>query len=420
MIDRKPALVVECALVGDVVRSVGFAREAGLTVTARGGGHSVSGASLRDGGLVVDLSRMSKVTVDPERRVAHVEGGAKLGDLDAATQAHGLAVTAGVDPATGAGGLTLGGGVGFLVRKLGLTIDSMIGAEVVLANGEIVEASESENPDLFWALRGGGGQFGIVTRFDFALHDIGTEVVVAQAFYPYEEAELILKSFRAFMAGAPDEVGCDAVLVKVPPIDPFPEAFQGKPCAAIVACHAGDPAIGRSVLAPLLELAEPFFAFIGEQPYVEFQKSFAQSSPPGNRYYWKSHFLDDLHDEAIDLAVAWAREIPGEFTQLFIEGMGGAAGRVAPEATAFPHRKARYNLGISTGWVDPARDAEEMARTRSLFDALAPHASGGVYLNYVDRDEPGRQHAAFGENYARLMSIKQAYDPDSLIGGAVG
>lgn len=417
MIDRKPALIAGCSSVEDVALAVRHAAVHGLQAVARGGGHSVSGASLPENGILVDLRGLKRIDVDPDARLARVGGGALLGELDTATQAHALAVTAGVEPETGVGGLTLGGGIGFLSRKLGLTIDNMIGAQVVLADGSVVEASEEEHPDLFWALRGGGGQFGIVTRFDFRLHPIGPDVVVAQAFYPLEKAHKAMRFVREFMRGASDDIGLVPAFLTVPPLEVFPPEWHGKSCAAIVACHFGDKETARRELQPLLGLDEPIFGFVDEMPYLQFQKTFAGASPHGGRYYWKSIFLDDLCDDLVDVMMDGIRSVPGEYTQIFLESLGGAVGRVGVGDTAFANRTARYNLGISAGWVDPSHDEQAMAATQAWFEQLKPFSDGTVYLNYLDRDETDRAKKGFGPNYERLRELKRRYDPEGRFPG---
>jgi FAD/FMN-containing dehydrogenase len=420
MIDRKPALIAKCTSVEDVVAAVKHAAAAGLKAVARCGGHSVSGASLPEGGMVIDLSGLNSVTVDPARKRAQVAGGALLGDLDAATQAHGLAVTAGVEPSTGAGGLTLGGGIGFLARKLGLTIDNLLGAQVVLADGSVVEANDTEHPDLFWAIRGGGGQFGIVTRFDLALHGIGPDVIVSQAWYPLSKAHDVMRFLEAKMVDAPDELGLVPAMLKVPPVEPFPAEFHGQLAIAMVGCHVGDEEQAKADLQPCLELGDMIFGFVGSQPYVDFQRTFADASPKGGRYYWKSIFVEELTDDLVDVLVDGAKSIPGEYTQIFMEALGGAVGRVGATDTAFSNRRARWNLGISTGWIDPALDQEAVAATRAWAERLKPYSDGTVYLNYLDRDEVDRVTAGFGPNYERLCAVKAQYDPNSLFGGALG
>ena len=420
MIDRRPALIACCESVEDVSSAVKHAAAHSMIAVARGGGHSVSGASLPEDGLMIDLTLMNSIVVDPERQFAQVGGGALLGDLDVATQAHGLAVTAGVEPSTGAGGLTLGGGIGFLARKLGLTIDNLVSAQVVLADGSIIETSEEELPDLFWALRGGGGQFGIVTRFTFALHPVGPEVVVGQAWYPIEKAHEVMRFLRNTMQEASDDLGLVPAMLKVPPVEPFPAEFHGQHAIVMVGCHTGIPAQAHAELQPCLELGDMIFGFVDNQSYVEFQKTFADASPKGGRYYWKSIFVDDLSDDLVDVLLEGIRTIPGEYTQIFMEALGGAVARIGVTNTAFSNRGARWNLGISTGWVDPAMDESAVNATRAIAEKLMQFSDGTVYLNYLDRDEVARTRAGFGPNWERLAAIKAKYDPDNVFGGPLG
>jgi len=420
MIDRRPALIARCACVEDVAAAVRYAAANGLQAVARCGGHSVSGASLPEAGLLIELSGLKAIEVDAEERIAQVGGGCLLGELDAATQEYGLAVTAGIEPSTGVGGLTLGGGIGFLGRKLGLTVDNLVGAQVVLADGSVIETNGNEHPDLFWALRGGGGQFGIVTRFDFRLHRIGPQVHAAMAFYPLERAEEALAWLREYMDSASDDLGAAISFLRLPPAEPFPAEFRGKPSLALVAGHFGAEAEARAALQPFLDQGDLIFGFVQSMPYVQFQQSLAGASPHGGRYYWKSRFIPNLTDEVARLMTAAARDFPGEYSQIFMEVMGGAIGRVGVEETAFANRNARYNLGISAGWSDSALDARAIARVRALFDALAPHSDGGVYLNYIDRDETARADEAFGPNSERLRTVKQRYDPHDLFAGPLG
>lgn len=417
MIDRKPAVIARCKNADDVVAAVRHAATTGMKAVARCGGHSVSGASLPENGMVIDLSALKQIEVDAAALVVHVGGGALLGELDAATQTHGLAVTAGIEPETGVGGLTLGGGIGFLCRKLGLTIDNLIGAQVVLADGNLVEASETSHPDLFWALRGGGGQFGIVTRFDFRVHAIGPEIVVAHAYYPLDKARDVMRYVRDFMHDAPDDVTLVPAFMKVPPVEPFPPEQHGRPCVAIIACHVGDHAAAKAELQPLLALDDLIFGFVDSMPYLEFQKTFAGSSPKGGRYYWKSIFVDDLTDDLVDVMADGIRTLPGEYTLVFMETLGGAVSRVGIEETAFANRTARYNLGLSAGWVDHGDDDTTVAACRAWFERLKPFSDGTVYLNYLDRDEAARTREGFGPNYERLCQVKAQYDPQGLFLG---
>ncbi len=414
MIDRKPAAIAECKNTGDVVAALTCAREEGIPVSVRCGGHGVSGNAVVEDGLMVDLSPMNRVAVDPAAKLARVQGGAKLGDFDRAAQAHGLATTAGVDPGTGVGGLTLGGGTGFLARKLGLAIDNLVGAEVVLADGSVVKASESDHPDLLWALKGGGGNFGIVTEFKFRLSHIGPDVLTAQVFYPFDAARDVAQAYRDFMRNAPDDVGADLFFLPVPAGEPFPEDLHGSTTVAIVACYTGKPEDAEEVLRPLTDVAEPLMRAVQPMPYLELQSTFKDAAPDGERYYWKSHFLDDIEEGLIDLLIERAQSLPGPYCNVFFEAQGGAIGRVPVDATAFPHRRAAFNIGISSGWSDPHQDGSIIEWTRSFHDSVAPFSTGGVYSNYMDFDEDERVRAAYGANLDRLKEVKARYDPENL------
>ena len=414
MIDRRPALVASCEGTADVIACVDFARRQDLPVAVRGGGHGVAGTALCEGGLVIDLSPMHDVHVDPRARTARVGGGATWGRVDHETQAFGLAVTGGVDSRTGVGGLTLGGGVGYLARACGLTIDNLLSAEVVLADGSTVTASATEHGDLFWALRGGGGGCGVVTSFEFQLHAVGPEVMTAQVFHRMDAAGEALRSYRDFMSEAPDEVACYPLFVNVPPVDPFPAEQHGRTALVLVACHAGSLEEGEEALRPLGAFGTPFFSAIAPMPYATLQQSFDTGAPDGGRFYWKAHFLDELSDGLIETLLERVDPLPRPYSNVFVECLGGAIARVAPDGTAFPHRSVRFSLGISTGWADAEDDEAAIAWTRSLFEATAPHASGGVYVNYLDRDEDDRVGAAYGANLARLEGVRRMYDPEGF------
>ncbi|HUF01085.1 MAG TPA: FAD-binding oxidoreductase [Gaiellaceae bacterium] len=413
MIDRRPVLVARCAGTADVIACVDFARGQDLALSVRGGGHGVAGKAACDG-LMIDLSHMRDVHVDAKARVARVGGGSTWGTVDHETQAFGLAVTGGVDSRTGVGGLTLGGGIGYLARAHGLTIDSLLSAEVVLADGSMVTASATENPDLFWALRGGGGGFGIVTTFEFQLHAVGPEVMTAQVFHGMDGAAEALAFYRDFMSTAPDEAACYPLFVNVPPVDPFPPQHHGKTALVFVGCHAGSLEDGEEALRPLGEFGAPFFSAIAPMPYATLQSSFDAGAPDGGRFYWKAHYLDELSDALIDLLVERVDPLPGPYSNVFVECLGGAVARVSSDATAFPHRDVPFSLGVSSGWADAAEDERAIAWTRSLFEATAPHASGGVYVNYLDRDEDDRIAAAYGANLPRLEGVRRMYDPEGL------
>ncbi len=414
MIDRRPAMIARCNNVEDIVKAVHFARENGLTVSIKGGGHGVSGKAVCDDGLMIDLTNMKKVVVDPDARTARVEPGATLGVLDEATQAHGLATTGGLVSETGVAGLTLGGGLGYLARRFGLTIDNLISAELVTADGRRIRVSDAENPDLFWALRGGGGNFGVVTSFEYQLHPVGPEVLVAQIFYPIDAAGQVLGAYRQLMATAPDELACYALAVNIPPVDPFPEGFHGKGAIALVACYSGTEKAGMSLLEPVRNIGDPILEAVGPMPYTALQQSFDQGMPEGKRYYWKGHYVDGITDDAIEVFTRFANRIPGDFSMAGFEPMGGAISRVDQASTAFPERNAPFSLGIWAGWADPARDDEIIAWTREFYKAMEPYASGGVYTNYLDQDDDGKVRSVYGEKYARLQKIKGQYDPDNF------
>lgn len=414
MVDRRPAAIVRCADVEDVRAALAHARRRGVGVSVRGGGHQVAGSALCDGGIVLDMRDMADVRVDPERRSARVGPGARWRDFDRAAQAHGLATTGGVHSGTGVAGLTLGGGVGYLARRFGLAADNLTEADVVLADGTLVTASEKEHPELFWGLRGGGAGLGVVTSFEFALHAVGPEVMTVQAFFPYDELGQALAAYRAFAAEAPDEVACYAMILKIPPVDPFPHEHHGAVSLAVVGCHTGDLEAGHAALAPVERFGTPLLAATQAMPYVDWQQAFDAGVPDGGRYYYKAQFLDDLSDGLIAELVDRLHALPGAYTIVGIEPLGGAIARVDPEATAFPHRTVRYNLSAWTGWIEPGDDAENIAWTRSFHSAIAPHAANGVYANYLDRDDADRVEAAFGPNLARLTRLKATFDPDGL------
>lgn len=414
MIDRKPALIARCACVGDIVSSIRFARANGLPASVRGGGHNAAGRAVCDGGLMIDLSLMRKVEVDPAARIARVQGGAILKDLDTATLAHGLATTAGTDSRTGVAGLTLGGGLGYLARKHGLALDNLVGVELVTADGEVLHASENENADLFWAVRGGGGNFGVVSTFEFCLHPLGPEIMTAQAFYRQRDGREALRFYRDFMASAPDEVNLLAAVAKIPPAEPFPEEHHGQPAVVLVGAFAGDMEQGRSAFAPLESVGDPILKAIGPMPYTTLQTVFEAGAPDGIRYYGKSQFLSGLPDDAVNAVVARTKTIPGAYSLVFFETMGGAVNRVAPSATAFPNRNAAFNFSVLAGWEDTAEDGEIKAWVREFHDAMKPYSTGGVYSNYLSEDEDDRTKDAYGANLERLREIKARYDPDNF------
>ena len=413
MVDTRPAAIARCSGVADVIAAVNFARGQGLRVAVRGGGHGVAGNAMRDGALVVDLSALREVSVDPLRRLARVSAGAKLGDLDHETQAFGLATAAGIDSRTGVAGLTLGGGQGFLSRRFGLSVDSLRAVEVVTADGRLRRATEEEHADLLWAARGGRGA-GVVTRFEFDLHPVGPEVLVAQAFHPLASACEVLAFYRTLMAEAPDEFACYAMFLRLPPDPTIAAEHHGQVSVALVACHSGEPAEGRRWVDRVAAYGEPILVAAVPMPYRVLQSSFDAGAPEGARYYWKAHYLRDLPDAVIDVLAGHAADLPPPYSIVGLEPMGGAIARVPAFATAFPHRDAVFTLGIWAGWERAEDDESAIAWTRQLHEALAPYATGGVYSNYLDRDDAGRAGAAYGANEARLQEIRRRYDPDGM------
>jgi len=415
MIDRRPALIARCAGVDDIRRSLAFARANGLPVTVRGGGHNVGGRSIADGALQVDLRPMNWVKVDAKRRVARVGPGAVGADLDRETQAAGLATPGGTDSTTGVTGLTLGGGFGFLSRRFGLAADNLRSATVVLADGRVVHASATDDPELLWALKGGGGRFGVVAEIELDLHPLGPEVAVAQVFYPYRSAMAALRLVRDFMADAPDDIGIFALAANVPAVDPFPADHHGKTAIVLAAAHAGSVEDGLRALKPLGEFGEPILNVLAPMPYTALQQAFDTSSPAGNRYFWKSQYLSDMSDEAIAVFVDRCRTLPGPFSAAWFEPLGGAFGEPDPGATAFPHRRAGCNFAIQAGWSDPGDDAKAIDWARSFHAAMAPFSTGGQYANYAG-SEDGRDGLAsqFGDNAARLRAVMARCDPDGV------
>lgn len=414
MIDRRPAAIVRCRGTADVMAAVRFARDQGMPVSVKAGGHNVAGRSLLDDGIVVDVAPMNSVRVDPEAKTVSVGPGARWRDVDAETQAFGLATTGGVHSGTGVAGLTLGGGVGWLARRFGLAADNLRSADVVLADGERVVASAEQNPELFWALRGGGGSFGVVTSFAFDLHEVGPEVMTAQAYHSLEDGAEALRFYRDFTANASDALACYAMILKVPPVHPFPEAYHGQVTVALVAVHSGERATAEAELEPLQSFGSPILAAVQPAPYAAFQKAFDAGTPDGGRYYYKSHFVDELADGLIERVLHAVDPLPGAYTIVGIEPLGGAIDRVDADATAYPHRGAAFNVSAWAGWIEPADDASMTTWARAFYDATAAFGTGGTYVNYLDTDDQDKVQDAFGANRVRLQKVKATYDPDDL------
>jgi FAD/FMN-containing dehydrogenase len=415
MIDRHPAMIAVCGSTADVVAAVKFAREQSLPMSVYGGGHSVTGASVVDDGLVIDMRGMKGIAVNAQERTVRAEAGLNWGEFDAATQEHGLAVTGGRVPDTGIAGLALGSGSGWLERKLGFTCDNLIGAEVVTADGRVVKASEDENPELFWGLRGGGGNFGIVTAFYLQLHPIGPIVLGGLLAWPAPMAGEVARFWRDFMMSAPDEVGSALAFLTAPPADFVPEPVRGHPILGCVVCYAGDPAEGARVMQPLREFGPPPLDLLGEIPYVAVQDLITEANPHGRRNYWTADFLSELPDEAIDALVEHGNNPVSPFSQMLVVAGGGAIARVPEDATAFGERTAPFNLHFLSMWEDPADDDKNIAYTRAISSAMKPWTTGRVYLNYIGDEGLHRVESSFGEQkYARLQALKAEWDPDNV------
>ncbi len=415
MIDKRPALIARCTGAADVVDAVNFARENQLLVSVRGGGHNVAGHAVNDGGLVIDLSPMKGIQVDPKARVARAQGGVTWGELDRETQLFGLATPGGTVSTTGIAGMTLGGGHSWLRRKYGLSCDNLIGADVVTADGQFLHASEDENPDLLWALRGGGGNFGVVTSFEYRLHEVGPEVMFAAVMYPAELASELLPAWRDFMAEAPETVTSEAPFWSVPAAPVFPEAVHGREVLVLAALYSDDWREGKKVLQPLRELAEPILDMSGVYPYTQVQTTFDPFYPEGELYYyWKSLRLDRLDDEVIAAIADHVANRPSPRTLVPIWHHGGAMSRVGPEETAFGDRSAPFLLSLDSTWEDPAETEENIAWTRAAWDDMQRFSSGGSYLNFMGEEGETLVRDAYGRNYERLQALKQKYDPENV------
>jgi FAD/FMN-containing dehydrogenase len=414
MIDRRPALIVRCLGTADVRAAVNFAREQGAVLAVRGGGHNIAGSAVCDGGVMIDLSRMKSVRIDPVARTARVEPGATLGDFDREAQAFGLVTPTGINSTTGVAGLTLGGGFGWISRKYGLTSDNLVSADVVTADGTLLHASERENPDLFWALRGGGGNFGIVTSFELRLHALGPEVMSGLIVHPLSSARRLLRYYREIVGAAPDELACWFVMRAAPPLPFLPPEVHGTGIIAFAACYAGPMEAAETAMKPLRAMAKPIADVIGPHHFAGWQTALDPLLTSGARNYWKSHSFAALDDGLIDVLTEYAAKLPSPECELAFAQLGGAINRVAPEATAYPHRTAQFLVNIHTRWRDHANDPKCIDWTRSLFDACTPFATGGTYVNFIPEDDTDGVRRAYLGNATRLQSIKAKYDPGNL------
>ena len=408
MIDRRPALIARCADAEDVAAAVRFACERELPLAVRGGGHNVAGTAVCDDGLVVDLSAMRAVQVDASSSTVRVQGGATWADVDEVTAPLGLATAGGVVSETGVAGLALSGGVSHQRRRDGMTIDNLVSAEVVLADGRRVRASADEHPDLYWALRGGGGNFGVVTEFELRLHELGPEVFALNVAYPVEESARVLAGWRDAVAGAPDELSTAGFVWSLPDLDELPEELRGKPYVGLAGMWAGDPDEGERAVQPLRELATPLVDMSGRAEYLEFQRSLDPYFPAGRRYYWKALYLDGLSDAAVETTAEWSDRRPSNDTLVIIRHCGGAISRVGAAETAFGDRSSEWMLSIDSTWHDPADDAANIDYTRAFYDAAMPFSDGKTYFNFPGLLEDGDAavRSSYGANHARLARIE--------------
>jgi FAD/FMN-containing dehydrogenase len=413
MIDKRPALIARCADADDVAAAIGFAAEHELPLAVRGGGHNVAGTAMVDDGLVIDLSAMRGIRIDASGRTVHVQGGATWADVDRVTAPLGLATPGGVVSETGVAGLALSGGVSHQRRLHGMTVDNLVSADVVLADGRRVRASADEHADLYWALRGGGGNFGVVTSFELRLHELGPEVFALNVAYPIEDAARVLAGWRDAVAGAPDELSTAGFVWSLPDADELPEPLRGAPYAGVVGMWAGDPDEGERVTRALRELATPLLDMSGRVTYLDFQASLDPFFPAGVRRYWKALYLDGFSDAAIDVTVDWSNRRPANDTLVIVRHCGGAMARVGAEDTAFGDRSSEWMLSIDSTWHDADDDAANIDYTRAFWDAALPHSNGQTYFNFPGLLEDGDAavRASYGANHDRLARIKAAYDP---------
>jgi FAD/FMN-containing dehydrogenase len=413
MIDRRPALIVKCLGTADVVSSVKFAREHNLLTSVRGGGHNIAGMSLANGAMLIDLSPMKWVRVNPETQTAFVAPGATLRHVDHETQLYGLATPTGINSTTGIAGLTLGGGFGWLSRSCGLTVDNLISAEVVTADGKVIQVNEKENADLFWAIRGGSGNFGIVTSFEFKLHSVGPQVLAGLIVHPFRDAKKVFEYYRNFVSSAPDKATSWVVLRKAPPLPFLPQEIHGKEVFVIAVMYAGDMQEGEKVFEPLRRFGNPIADVIGPVPFAAWQQALDPLLTPGARNYWKSHNFTELSDELLDILIEYAGNLPSAMSEIIVAQLGGAINRVASDATSYPHRNINFVMNVHARWEDSTMDTSCIDSARKFFDKTAPYSTGGVYVNFISEGEE-RVDAAFGVNFEQLAKVKRKYDPDNF------
>jgi FAD/FMN-containing dehydrogenase len=415
MIDRHPAVIARCSSAAEVAEAIKAARVQGLTISVYGGGHGVTGSAVVDGGVCIDLRGMKGITIDAEQRTVRAEAGLNWGELDAATQEHGLAVTGGRASDTGVAGLALGSGSGWIERKHGFTCDNLIKAEIVTADGAVVTASAAENPDLFWGIRGGGGNFGVVTAFHFRLHPVGPILLGGLLVYPAPMAGAVVRHWRDYMLNAPDEVGSAVAFITAPPLDFVPEPVRGHPVVGIILMYVGPVEAGEIALRPLREFGPPAVDIVQPMPYLAIQQLIDPMNPKGRKNYWSADFLAELPDDAVDTLVAHATQPVSPFSQMLLVPGGGAIARVSEDATAFGQRTAPFNMHFLSIWEDPAEAERNIDYTKAISSAMKPWTTGRAYLNFIGDEGVDRVEAAYGpERFAKLQAIKKQWDPANV------
>lgn len=413
-IDKRPAVIVRCAGTADVIATVNFARDNGFVLSVRGGAHNIAGSAVCDGGVMLDLSTMKSVRVDPVAQRAYVGPGATLADLDGEAQAFGLATPLGINSTTGVAGLTLGGGFGWLSRKFGVTVDNLVAAEMVTADGKWHRVDAEHDADLFWAIRGGGGNFGVVTQFEYKLHPVGPQIYGGLVVYPLEQADDVLPKYRDFVAAMSDDLTVWVVMRLAPPLPFLPAEVHGKPVIVLASCYVGPLENGAQAVEPLRHFGTPHGEHLGEMPFSAWQKGFDPLMTPGVRNYWKSHNFSDMENDVLKALTKHTAELPSPHCEIFIGAMGGQTNRVPVDATAYANRDSLYTVNIHGRWTEAADDEKCITWARDVFNALAPHAIGSVYVNFMTGDEGDRVKSAYGPNYERLAAVKAQYDPANL------
>jgi hypothetical protein len=413
MIDCRPKVIARCSDMADIIAAVNFARERNMLLAVRGGGHNGAGLGVCDGGLVTDLSRRRGIRVDPKQRRVEVEGGCTLGDLDHATHGFGLAVPGGIIATTGVSGLTLGGGHGYLTRKFGLTIDNLLEADRVLADSSFVTANADENEDLFWAIRGGGGNFGVITSFTFTAHPVST-VYAGPMLWPIEKAGEIMEWYRGFNKEAPEELYGFFAMLTVPPGPPFPESLHGKLACGVVWCYCGPMSEAERTFKPIRQIGPPIVNFVGPMPYPTLQSLFDPLYPPGLQWYWKGDFVNELSDEAINLHLKYGPELPSPLSTMHLYPIDGAPNRIGKNETAFSFREAKWSMVIAGIDPDPKNKDRIATWAKKYWEALHPYSAGGAYVNFMTEEGKSRVEATYRDNYKRLSAIKRKYDPTNL------